>query len=69
MWAAEIRRISVPGWPGQIVRPYLKNNRAKGTAGMVKAVELLPSKHEALSSNSSTEKQQKTDFKKNQTQM
>jgi hypothetical protein len=43
-----------PGWTGQKARPYLKNNRAKRTGGVAKAVECLPQKNEDLSSNSST---------------
>jgi hypothetical protein len=41
------------------VRPYLKNNQQKKywerAGGMAQAVELLPNKHEALSSNPSSE--------------
>jgi hypothetical protein len=37
------------------MRPYLKNTQhKKGLGGVAQVVEHLPSKHEALSSNSST---------------
>jgi hypothetical protein len=47
-----------PGQPGQEVKPYLKITRAKRSRSKAKVVEYLPSKYEALSSNSSTTKRQ-----------
>jgi hypothetical protein len=41
------------------MRPYLENTQyKKGAGGMVQVLELLPSKHEALSSNPSTTKKE-----------
>jgi hypothetical protein len=37
-------------------RPYLQNKQRKRVGDLAYVVEHLPSKHEALSSNSSTEK-------------
>jgi hypothetical protein len=59
VWQAEIRRIMVQSQPGQISSqdPISKIlNTKKGWEGVAQAVECLPSKHEALSLNPSTEK-------------
>jgi hypothetical protein len=54
-----------PDQPRQKARPYLKNNQSKKRAGsMAQTVECLPSKHEALSSNSSTTKKKAQKNKK-----
>jgi hypothetical protein len=42
--------------PGIKVRLYLKNNYKKRAGSMTQVIEHLPSKHKALSSNPSTEK-------------
>jgi hypothetical protein len=62
-WEAEIGRIGVHGQPGQIV---LENSPlhfqiaiAKGTAGVVQAVECLLCKRKILNSNTSPTKKKK----------
>jgi hypothetical protein len=59
---AENRRIGVQGQPRQIVQETLsqKYPTHKRTSGVTQAVEQLPSKHEALSSNSSTTKKKES---------
>jgi hypothetical protein len=58
---AEIRRIMVQRQPGQIVRETLsqKYPSQKSAGAVAHVILLLPSKHEALSSNFSTTKRQK----------
>jgi mannosyltransferase OCH1-like enzyme len=58
---AEIRRITVQSQPGQIIlktlsQKYPIQNSTKGAAIVAQVVECLPSKCEALSSNSSAKK-------------
>jgi hypothetical protein len=55
---AEIRRISVPGQPGQIVCEILsrKHPTQKMAGEAVQVVECLPTKYKTLSSNPSTMK-------------
>jgi hypothetical protein len=55
---AEIRRIVVPIQPGQILQEILsrKNPSQKRAGRVTQVVEHLPSKHETLCSNPSTEK-------------
>jgi hypothetical protein len=57
----EIRRITVRSQPGQIVQEILsrKYPTQKRAGRVAQVVEHLPSKYEALSSNSSTEKKKK----------
>jgi hypothetical protein len=46
----------IPDLSGDKVTLYLKNNQSKNSWNMVQLLECLPTKHKALSSNSSTTK-------------
>jgi hypothetical protein len=58
---AEIRKITVPSRPGQIVCEIVsqKTHHRKRAGGVLRVVEFLPSKHEVLSSNPSAAKNNK----------
>jgi hypothetical protein len=45
-----------PGWLGINVRSYPKNNQSEKYWGVIQVVEHIPSKHKALSLNTSTTK-------------
>jgi hypothetical protein len=51
--------------PRQKARPYLQNNQAKRTGGVVHAIDHVPSKHKALNTNPSTNKKKKRNKNKN----
>jgi hypothetical protein len=57
---ASLVRIVVPAGLGKKWDPISKITRAKKVGGMAQAAESLPSKHKALSPNSSTTKNNKT---------
>jgi hypothetical protein len=54
MWEAEVGRSQSKAALGKSIRLYLKNNLSKKTVGVAQMLEHLPSKCEALSSNTST---------------
>jgi hypothetical protein len=54
MQEAKIRRIVLPGQPGQGVISYLKNNRKQKGVGAWGSSGRVPNKHEVLSSTSKT---------------
>jgi hypothetical protein len=57
------RRIKVSGWPGQKVRPYLKNTfKAKKAGNMVQAVEHLPTKMEGSKFKLQCQQKKEVDF-------
>jgi hypothetical protein len=61
---AEIRRITVQiqPWSNSLWDPILKNPTQNRADGMAEVVECLPSKCEALSSNSSTNNNKKREL-------
>jgi hypothetical protein len=58
-WQGILKKDCGPCWPGQKQDPFSKVTRAKRAGHVTQVIELLPSKHEALSSNSSNSKKKK----------
>jgi hypothetical protein len=58
-WSGKHKWDHVPGWSGDTVRPYLKNNQYKKGWMCASSAECWPNKHKALSSNPSTAKKKK----------